>query len=252
MVIDKWTRTSNNNSLMIPLLGHKSKETFSELKKEYERLQNLNNKFKKHSKESPPNELNKEKYNIEINEVIDLKSYIEKIRSILLSMNELLSEKENYKDGPNKVDQIPNKEINSLADKILLEYDLFLINIKEIEKNQKNFLNDLDMNSKLDECQIMVKEIKQKFRKDKEEENSSEVQGQIERGNANNNNLNRNIDRGRINILTQRREYNNSTLIVKNNFHYTIEEEGLSNGVKLCLFFMIALLVIFLCYYLLY
>ena len=48
MVIDKWTRcSSNNNSLSIPLLGHKSKETFIELKNSYEKLRALNHKYKK-------------------------------------------------------------------------------------------------------------------------------------------------------------------------------------------------------------
>ena len=49
MVIDKWTRTQDNRNLSLPLLGHKSKETFSELKKQYERLQNLNHKYKNRS-----------------------------------------------------------------------------------------------------------------------------------------------------------------------------------------------------------
>ena len=49
MVIDKWTRSTsnNNNSLIIPLLGHKTKETFIELKKSYEKLRALNHRFKK-------------------------------------------------------------------------------------------------------------------------------------------------------------------------------------------------------------
>ena len=251
MVIDKWTRTSNNNSLMIPLLGHKSKETFSELKKEYERFQNINHKFKSHSKGSPPKGSNTDEYNLEINDFTDIRDYIDKIRSILLSINELLSEKENYKDGPDKIDQLQNKEINSLTDKILLEYDLFLKNMKVIEKNNNNCLNDLEINSKFDECRKVVEEINKKLKKDKEEENTTEVQEQrrnINNNNNTNNNINRNIDRGRINILTHRREFNNSSLIVKNNFHYTIEEEGFSNGVKLCLFFMVVFLVIFVGY----
>ena len=54
MVIDKWTRSTsnNNNSLIIPLLGHKSKETFMELKNSYEKLRALNHRFKKW-KQSP-------------------------------------------------------------------------------------------------------------------------------------------------------------------------------------------------------
>ena len=236
---------------MIPLLGHKSKETFSELKKEYERFQNINHKFKSHSKGSPPKGSNTDEYNLEINDFTDIRDYIDKIRSILLSINELLSEKENYKDGPDKIDQLQNKEINSLTDKILLEYDLFLKNMKVIEKNNNNCLNDLEINSKFDECRKVVEEINKKLKKDKEEENTTEVQEQrrnINNNNNTNNNINRNIDRGRINILTHRREFNNSSLIVKNNFHYTIEEEGFSNGVKLCLFFMVVFLVIFVGY----
>ena len=252
MVIDKWTRTSTNNNLMMPLLGHKSKETFSELKKEYERLQNLNHKFKKYSKCSPPKRPNKEEYNLEINDFADIKDYIEKINSVLLSINELLSEKENYNRDPDKTNTLTNQEINSLTDKILLEYNLFLNNMKEIEKYKNNCLNELDMNYKLDECQIMAIEINKKSKKNKEEENSTDVQEHRERRNGNNYKFNRIIDRGHFNIFSGRREYNNSTLIIKNNLHYTIEEEGLSNGVKLCLFFMAVLLAIFICYKSLY
>ena len=87
MVIDKWIRSSsNNNSLAIPLLGHKSKETFMELKNSYEKLKSLNHKYKKWKKHIYSNE----------NEFKDIKEYFEKMNLILISINELISENYNY------------------------------------------------------------------------------------------------------------------------------------------------------------
>ena len=85
------------------------------------------------------------------------------------------------------------------------------------------------------------------MKKEKKESDIIAVREQRQRRNVNNN-INRNIDRGQINILTHRRGYNNSISVVKNNIHYTIEEEGLSNGIKLSLFFMVVLFVLYICY----
>ena len=243
MVIDKWTRTSNNNSLAIPLLGHKSKETFSELKKEYERLKNLNHKFKKNSYHCSSKGQNNLANDPEIIDYTNIKVYVDNICSILFSINELISENNNYKK-----EQIykEEKEINSILEKILLEYDLFMNNIKEIEE-KINTNNNIDINSNISECQMIIEQINKKLKKDKIEENNVVIQ-EPRRNNATNNNINRNIDRGHINLLTCRREYNNSVEVVKNNIQYTFEEDGLSNGIKLSLFFMVVLFVLFICY----
>ena len=243
MVIDKWTRTSNNNSLAIPLLGHKSKETFSELKKEYERLKNLNHKFKKNSYHCSSKGQNNLANDPEIIDYTNIKVYVDNICSILFSINELISENNNYeKEQIYKED----KEINSILEKILLEYDLFMNNIKEIEE-KINTNNNIDINSNISECQMIIEQINKKLKKDKIEENNVVIQ-EPRRNNATNNNINRNIDRGHINLLTCRREYNNSVEVVKNNIQYTFEEDGLSNGIKLSLFFMVVLFVLFICY----
>ena len=243
MVIDKWTRTSNNNSLAIPLLGHKSKETFSELKKEYERLKNLNHKFKKNSSSSSSGGQNNRVNDSEIIDYTNTKEYVDNISFILFSINELISENNNYEKEQIEKE---NKEINSILEKILLEYDLFMNNIKEIDENI-NTTNNLDINSNISECQMIVEQINKKLKKEKIEENNIIIQEQ-RRNNNINNNINRNIDRGHINLLTCRREYNNSVEIVKNNIQYTFEEDGLSNGIKLSLFFMVVLFVLFICY----
>jgi len=242
MVIDKWTRTSNNNSLAIPLLGHKSKETFSELKKEYEKLKNLNHKFKKKSTPSSTGQNNRAN-DSEIIDAPNIKEYTDNISSILFSINELISENNNYERG--KIDK-ENKEIDSILEQILLEYNLFMNNIKEIDENI-NTNNNFDINSNISECQMVAEQINKILQKDKNEENNIVIQ-EPRRININNGNINRNIDRGHINLLTCRREYNNSVEIVKNNIQYTFEEDGLSNGVKLSLFFMIVLFVLFICY----
>ena len=244
MVIDKWTRTSNNNSLAIPLLGHKSKETFSELKKEYERLQNLNHRFKKKSNHSSLKGQNNRTNDSSIIDYSNIKEYVDNISSILFSINGLISENKNYENE--KIDE-ENKGIDLILDKILLEYNLFMNNIKEIEENI-NTNNNLDINLNISECQMIVEQIYKKLKKDKKtEENNIIIQEPIRNNNANNN-INRNIDRGHINLLTCKREYNNSLEVMKNNIQYTIEEEGLSNGIKLSLFFMIVLFVLFICY----
>lgn len=246
MVIDKWTRTSNNNSLAIPLLGHKSKETFSELKKEYERLKNLNHKFKKNGNHSSSKGKNNRVIDSEIIDYTNIKEYVDNISSILFSINELIAENNNYEKE--KKDK-ESKEIDSVLNNILLEYNLFMNNIKEIEENI-NTNNNLDINSNISECQMIVDQINKKLKKDKIEENNVDNVAIQEprRNNNTNNNINRNIDRGHINLLTCRREYNNSVEIVKNNIQYTFEEDGLSNGMKLSLFFMIVLFVLFICY----
>jgi len=243
MVIDKWTRTSNNNSLAIPLLGHKSKETFSELKKQYERLKNLNHKFKKKSTHPTSTGQNNQANDSEIIDSPNIKEYVDNISSILFSINELISENNNYEEE--KKDK-ENKEIDSILEQILLEYSLFKNNIKEIDENI-NTNNNLDINSNISECQMVAEQINKILQKDKNEENNIVIQ-EPRRININNGNINRNIDRGHINLLTCRREYNNSVEIVKNNIQYTFEEDGLSNGVKLSLFFMIVLFVLFICY----
>lgn len=234
MVIDKWTRIQNNNSLSIPLLGHKTKDNFSELKKEYERLQNLNHKFKKKSNDSPQQDFNNP-HEIPELDPNGIKEYINQTNSILLSINELLSENLNYERE--YYNSSTSKEINFIADKIFSEYNSFLNNIKELE-NKK-----FDYNLLSYECEKIIKCINKKIKKDEREENIIVVKPEIK-----NYNFNRNIDRGHINIITNRREFNNSITIFKNNFQYSIENEGLTDSTKLILYFMILLFVLFICY----
>ena len=251
MVIDKWTRISNNNSLAIPLLGHKSKETFAELKKEYERLHNLNHKFKNNSKNSSiPNNLQNQANDINFDEI---KNYIDKINSIMLKVNELITENNNYEKE--NLPPSEDKDIKSITNDILIEYNLFLDNIKNIKKDNYDSNHGKDFNSLFKESQAIVDEINKTSKKEDEDDKNEEniiipPQEQIRRNNNNNNNndLNRNIDRGHINIFNSRREFNNSIPIVKHNFQFTIEEEGLSNGIKLGLFFMVVLFVLFIVY----
>ena len=187
MVIDKWTRTQNNKSLSTPLLGHKTKDNFSELKKEYERLQSLNRKFNKKSKESPQNAPDSMQ-TISEKDPTGINEYISQISSIFLSINEIISENNNY-----EIEEINTsvlKEINLIADKILYEYNIFLSNIKELE----NFENIYDFNDNLNllsrEIKNVIKNIKKKFKKDENEENNAIVQPQNRTYN-----FDRNIDR---------------------------------------------------------
>ena len=243
MVIAKWTRTSNSNSLSIPLLGHKSKETFEELKKNYECLKSLNHKFQKHSSYSRNKDAQKQPNNSAQIDTSQIKSYIDKLNSILISINELIIEN-NYFELDN-YDTSESKHINSLMEKILSEYNSFLINIKEIETNKKmNYISDFGINSPFYESQMIINKIAKNIKKDKFEDSTTSINVQEPTRIS----FNTSIDRGHINLLTFRREYHNSLEIFKNNFHYSIEEEGLSNGIRFSLFFIIVFFVLFVCY----
>ena len=165
MVIDKWTRTSNSNSLSIPLLGHKSKETFEELKKNYKCLKSLNHKFQKHSSYSMNKDPQVQPNNSVQIDTSQIKGYIDRLNSILISINELIIEN-NYFELDN-YDISESKDINSLMEKILSEYNSFLIIIKELETNKKmNYLSDLGINSPFYESQIIINKIAKNIKKE--------------------------------------------------------------------------------------
>ena len=240
MVIDKWTRNSNNNNscLSIPLLGHKSKDMFADLKKKYESLKSLNQTFKKYSKNAPQKGLDNLSNFPEVGNDLNIANYIDKINSIFLSINELLSEHKNYKNEDS--DDALSKEISSIVCKILLEYDLFLENIEEIKDNMKGkqLKNKyISNNTSFKEIKKIVEKINKIFKKDNHEEIP-----------IRNHTFKRYLDRGQLNFFTNKREYNNSVIFSKNDLHYSIEEEGLSNEVRLILFFMFILFALFICY----
>ena len=233
MVIDKWTRTQDNRNLSLPLLGHKSKETFSELKKQYERLQNLNHKYKKRS----PKNKNDAKDSINSLSGLEIKDYIDKINSIMLSINELITENDNF--NSDDTNDPSSKDINSIIDKILSECNISLNNIKETEDDKNK---DLDAESKLKEIKVVINKISVKFKKEESEENTINVHE--ERRNT----FNRFIDQGHLNIITHRREYNDATTVIGNNFQYTIENEPINCQMKFNIFFIVVLLLLFICY----
>jgi hypothetical protein len=243
MVIDKWTRTQNNKSLSIPLLGHKTKDNFYELKKEYERLQNLNRKFNKKSKDSPQNAPDSLQKMQEIDQ-IGIKEYINQISSIFLSINEIISENNNYETE--EINTSVLKEINLIADKILSEYNIFLNNIKELENFENIYDFNYDLNLLSREIKNVIKNIKKKLKKDENEEN--EENNAIVQPQNRTYNFDRNIDRGHINILTYKREYNDSVTVLKDSFHYSVEIDRPSNSIKLYLFLMLLFFVLFICY----
>ena len=233
MVIDKWTRTQDNRNLSLPLLGHKSKETFSELKKQYERLQNLNHNYKKRS----PKNKNDAKDSINSLSGLEIKDYIDKINSIMLSINELITENDNF--NSDDTNDPSSKDINSIIDKILSECKISLNNIKETEDDKNK---DLDAESKLKEIKVVINKISVKFKKEESEENTINVHE--ERRNT----FNRFIDQGHLNIITHRREYNDATTVIGHNFQYTIENEPINCQMKFNIFFIVVLLLLFICY----
>ena len=240
MVIDKWTRSTsnNNNSLIIPLLGHKSKETFMELKNSYEKLRALNHRFKKW-KQSP-----KQKGpNLSIeNSGLDIKEYLEKINLTLISIDELISETFNYEIDDEKGFD-PNEK-NNIYKGIDSEFEQFVENMKDLKKD-KNINYNFDINSYFAKCQNSINGINKKLKKDKIVENITFGQ---EQSNQSLININPNIDRGQIKLYSRKREYNNSMIIEKNNIQYSVEEESLSNLIQLILFCFGIGFLLFVCY----
>ena len=240
MVIDKWTRTTSNinNNLITPLLGHKSKETFLELKQSFEKLKSLNRKFKKWKSSPIP-----EGYKSEINnELIDIKDYLQQINLTLISIDELISENDNCEVDEEKHLNMDQK--NNIFDEIDSECDIFIENMKDLKKNNI-FSYDFDINSSFNKCRNGIISIYKKIKKDKNIENISFINQQ-----SNNSiiNTNPNIDRGQINIFSSKREFNNSITLQKNNIQFSVEEESLSNLVKLILFCFGIGFMLFVCY----
>ena len=227
MVIDKWTRTSNSNaSLSIPLLEHKSKETFVELKRGYERLKQLNHNFLKIKNPSLSGAPNIGNNNLLI------RDYLEEIKVILTKLKELLSEKNFYKE-----------ENYDIYDDIEIEFDIFIENVKQLGKN-KNVNYNIDINSYFNKNIILLNEIYKTMNKDKVIEDIS-FQNEQNRIRLN---INPNIDRGHINILTKKREYHNSMTFEGRNVQYTVEQDSFSNIIKIILFFLGMFFILFICY----
>ena len=241
MVIDKWTRNSSNNnkSLTIPLLDHKSKDSFIELKQSYERLKVLNHKYKKWRNISLiRNNLNA---SIGINSS-EIKEYMEQINLILISLDEIISENCNYEEDQEKMFNINEK--NNIYNDIENQFDEFIENMKVIRKI-KNINYNFDINSCFSKIQNTINNIYKKINKEKKIENIEFVQ---EESNQNLLDINPNIDRGQINIFSSKREYNNSRIIEKNNIHFSVEEESLSNFVRFILFCFGLCFLLYICY----
>ena len=238
MVIDKWTRlsTSNNNSLNIPLLGHKSKETFSELKQGYERLKFLNHKMNKWRHPS----IQKGQNLLKINEMSDIKEYLEQINLTLISIEELISENYNFDQGEQNAYNANEK--NNIFNDINFQCEIFKENIKHLNKNIKS---DIEINSSLTKSQNLINNIYDKFKKFQfigisNSEQEQHIQNIL--------NINPNIDRGQINIFSRRREFNNSITIEKNNYQFSVEEESLYNIIRLLLILFIFCFIFFIFY----
>ena len=218
MVIDKWTRiSSNNNSLITPLLGHKTKETFAELKQSYERLKFLNHNIKKWR--HPP--IRNGQLLSKGNESPVIKEHIEQVNLTLISINELLDENYNFEQGEKT--EFNANEKNNIFNGIKSQCDIFSWNIKNLIADK---INKGDGKIKLDltKSQTLINNIYDKFKKYKFIGNITIEQEQHYQNILN---INPNIDRGHI---------NNSITIEKNNIRYSVEEEPLVNTIRLLIF----------------
>ena len=228
MVIDKWTRISsnNNNSLITPLLGHKSKETFAELKQSYERLKFLNHNIKKWR--HPP--IRNGQLLSKGNENPDIKEYIEQVNLTLISINELLDENYNFDQGVKT--EFNANEKNNIFNRIKSQCDIFSWIIKNLNVDKSN-KDDGEIKLDLAKSQTLINNIYDKFKKYKFIGNITIEQEQHYQNILN---INPNIDRGHINIFTGKKEFNNSITIEKNNIRYSVEEEPLVNTIRLLIF----------------
>lgn len=244
MVIDKWTRSfsNNNNNLTVPLLSNKAKETFSELKIGYERLKALNHRFKKWKK-SPIQK--GENATIEI-EFIDLKDYMDKINEILISIDELISGENNYELNEEKKFDVNKK--NNIYNEICFECDNFIENMKMCKRDE-NINYNFNINSYFNKSRNLINNINQKLKKNKVVENI--IFGE-DQSNQSLININPNIDRGKINIFSSKREFNNSITFEQNSVQFTIEQESISNLFRLILFVLGICFLLFICYLCIY
>ena len=244
MVIDKWTRSfsNTNNNLAVPLLSHKAKETFSELKIGYERLKALNYRFKKWKK-SPIQK--GENAMIEI-EFVDLKDYMDKINEILISIDELISEENNYELNEEKKFDVNKK--NNIYNEICFECDNFIENMKTCKRDE-NINYNFNINSYFNKSRNLINNINQKLKKNKFVENI--IFGE-DQSNQSLININPNIDRGKINIFSSKREFNNSITFEQNSVQFTIEQESISNLFRLILFVLGICFLLFICYLCIY
>lgn len=240
MVIDKWTRISsnNNNSLIIPLLGHKSKETFAELKQGYERLKFLNHNIKKWR--HPP--IRNSQSSSKGDENNDIKGYIEQANLTLISLNELMEENYNFYQSE-KTDFNANDK-NNIFNRIKSQCDIFSWNIRKLNVDKNNKDNG-EINLDLAKSQNLINNIYDKLKKYKCIGN---IINEQEQHYQNILNINPNIDRGHINIFTGKKEFNNSFTIEKNNIHFSIEQEPLVNIIRILLFLFVFCFILFIFY----
>ena len=224
MVIDK-----TNPNLISPLLGNRNKETFYQLKSEYEKLIQISRELN--------NNINKKKNKEDSIDIDYIKNNINKIKINLEAINENINEYFNFYED-NKISNY--QETKDIINKIILEQKNLISIIKEnkinIDCNElvENFYKTLNYESE-------IKTISTKS--DNSETDITTASNNIIEVNEENNNATIHNSRNKIFIP---KFFNNARVIRQNNFEYSIEEPCLLNDYpKLFFLCFIVLWIIF-------
>ena len=200
MVIDK-----TNPNLISPLLGNRNKETFYQLKSEYEKLIQISRELN--------NKINKKKNKEDSIDIDYIKNNINKIKINLEAINENINEYFNFYED-NKISNY--QETKDIINKIILEQKNLISIIKEnkinIDCNElvENFYKTLNYESE-------IKTISTKS--DNSETDITTASNNIIEVNEENNNATIHNSRNKIFIP---RFFNNARVIRQNNFEYSI------------------------------
>ena len=225
MVIDK-----TNPNLISPLLGNNNKETFYQLKKEYENLLQISNQLN--------NNINRKKNKEDSIDIDYIKNNIKQILINLANINEILNEYFNF-DENSKISYY--QETKDIINKIIIEQKIIISNIKEnnIHINYNELVDNLNK----------ILNYESEFNTTTTDSDKSEID------NYTNNIIEVNEENNNNNITSHERRrkifvpvyFNNVRVIRKNNFEYSVEESSLwSSGGKILIFCIVVLLNIFL------
>ena len=222
MVIDK-----TNPNLISPLLGNKNKETFYQLKAEYENLLQISNQLN--------NKISRKKHKEDSIDIDYIKNNVNKIIVSLTAIDEILNEYFNFYEN-NKVSN--QQETKDIINKIIAEQRIIIYNIKKSNINInydqliENFNKILNYESEINTITT------------ESDKSSDTLNNIIEVNEETNNNITNNDSRRRTVIP---KYFNNARIIRNNNLEYSLEEPSLfNNSGKVLLISLIVLLNLYL------
>lgn len=243
MVIDKLNQRQN---LMAPLLGSKGKETFYQLKQEYEHFLLHAKKVKNYLNLNPfSNAGSINTYNINVGIGLSfIKEDIIQISLSLLALEKLIDEYFNFSVEEK---DLKLKEIKSIWKNIDSEYNVLIEDINKYnENNNQNDLIEEEIKSSLIINESIIKKINEKFNKvEKKEEEVSKEKKEIKETKDTNNRYQR--PRRNWDNRNNFRNFGNSITVHGEKYTYTIEEDNIMNThnklILMTLFLMLVVII---------